>query len=139
MHDLKSRYFRRLVRRGRVPLRPGVARLMQEARSAGLRIAIVTSSTRATMRAILRHSLGSALMQEIELMVCGEEVERVEQDHGVAQQFGPRIGGGKHRRGHAVGLLEHLAGLRQALFLVSVEESIARLAFENPVKLPDQV
>ncbi|HUR40547.1 MAG TPA: HAD-IA family hydrolase [Verrucomicrobiae bacterium] len=76
VHDLKSRYFRRLVRRGRVPLRPGVARLMQEARAAGLRIAIVTSSTRATLRAILQHSLGASLMQEIELMVCGEEVER---------------------------------------------------------------
>ena len=31
VHALNSRYFRRLVRRGRVPLRPGVARLMTEA------------------------------------------------------------------------------------------------------------
>lgn len=74
VHDLKSRYFRRLVRRGRVPLRPGVARLMQEARSAGLRLAIVTSASRATLKPILRHSLGAALMQEIELLVCGEDV-----------------------------------------------------------------
>lgn len=76
VHDLKSRYFRRLVRRGRVPLRPGVARLMQEARSAGLRIAIVTSASRATLKPILRHSLGAALMQQVELLVCGEDVER---------------------------------------------------------------
>jgi HAD superfamily hydrolase (TIGR01509 family) len=76
VHDLKSRYFRRLVRRGRVPLRPGVARLMQEARSAQLRIAIVTSASRATLRPLLRHSLGAALMQEVEVLVCGEDVER---------------------------------------------------------------
>ena len=76
VHDLKSRYFRRLVRRGRVPLRPGVARLMHEARSAGLRIAIVTSASRATLKPILRHSLGATLMQQIELLVCGEDVER---------------------------------------------------------------
>ena len=75
VHDLKSRYFRRLVRRGRVPLRPGVARLMQEARSAGLRIAIVTSASRATVRPVLRHSLGAALMQQVELLVCGEDVQ----------------------------------------------------------------
>jgi HAD superfamily hydrolase (TIGR01509 family) len=75
VHDLKSRYFRRLVRRGRVPLRPGVARVMQEARSAGLRLAIVTSASRATVRPILRHSLGAALMQQVELLVCGEDVE----------------------------------------------------------------
>lgn len=75
VHDLKSRYFRRLVRRGRVPLRPGVARLMQEARSAGLRLAIVTSASRATVRPILRHTLGAALMQEIEVLVSGEDVQ----------------------------------------------------------------
>jgi HAD superfamily hydrolase (TIGR01509 family) len=75
VHDLKSRYFRRLVRRGRVPLRPGVARLMQEARNAGLRLAIVTNASRATVRPLLRHSLGAALMQEVELLVCGEDVQ----------------------------------------------------------------
>lgn len=75
VHDLKSRYFRRLVRRGRVPLRPGVARLMNEARGAGLRIAIVTSASRATLKPILRHSLGATLAQQIELLVCGEDVE----------------------------------------------------------------
>jgi HAD superfamily hydrolase (TIGR01509 family) len=76
VHDLKSRYFRRLVRRGRVPLRPGVARLMQEAKTAGLRIAIVTSASRATLKPILRHSLGAALAQAIDVLVCGEDVER---------------------------------------------------------------
>lgn len=74
VHDLKSRYFRRLVRRGRVPLRPGVARLMREARAEGLRLAIVTSASRATVKPILRHSLGAALSREIDVLVCGEDV-----------------------------------------------------------------
>lgn len=74
VHDLKSRYFRRLVRRGRVPLRPGVARLMREARAAGVRLAIVTSASRATVKPILNHSLGAALAQEVEVLVCGEDV-----------------------------------------------------------------
>ena len=75
VHDLKSRYFRRLVRRGRVPLRAGVARLMLEARAEGLRIGIVTSASRATLKPILRHSLGVGLLEEIEVLVCGEDVE----------------------------------------------------------------
>lgn len=75
VHELKSRYFRRMVRRGAVPLRPGVARLMQEARAAGLRIGIVTSASRATLKPLLRHSLGAELMKEIELFVCGEDVQ----------------------------------------------------------------
>jgi len=74
VHALKSRYFRRLVRRGRVPLRPGVARLMAEARVEGLRLAIVTSASRATLRPILRHSLGAELVQQVDVLVCGEDV-----------------------------------------------------------------
>lgn len=75
VHRLKSRYFRRLLRRGQVPLRPGVARLMREARAAGVRIGIVTSASRATLKPFLRHSLGAELMSGIDLLVCGEDVE----------------------------------------------------------------
>lgn len=76
VHELKSRYFRRLVRRGRVPLRPGVARLMHEARADGVRIAIVTSASRATLRPFLRYVLGPERVGDIELMICGEDVAR---------------------------------------------------------------
>ena len=75
VHELKSRYFRHLVRKGRVPLRPGVARLMNEARAEGLRLAIVTSASRATLRPILRHCLGDALMRENDVLVCGKDVQ----------------------------------------------------------------
>ena len=75
VHALKSRYFRRLVRRGRVPLRPGVARLIAEARSESLRLALVTSASRATLQPILRHSLGAGLVEHLDVLVCGEDVE----------------------------------------------------------------
>jgi HAD superfamily hydrolase (TIGR01509 family) len=74
VHALKSRYFRRLVRHGRVPLRPGVARLLAEARAEGLRLALVTSASRATLKPILRHSLGADLVQQFDVLVCGEDV-----------------------------------------------------------------
>jgi len=74
VHELKSRYFRRMVRRGQIPLRPGVARLMHEAREGGVRIAIVTSASRATLRPFLRYVLGPERVREIELMICGEDV-----------------------------------------------------------------
>lgn len=76
VHQLKSRYFRRLVRHGRVPLRAGVARLLAEAHAAGVRTAIVTSASRATLRPLLRHSLGAEYAGQIDVIVCGEDVER---------------------------------------------------------------
>lgn len=75
VHRLKSRYFRKMLRRGEIPLRPGVARLMREARQAGLRIGIVTSASRATLEPVLEHSLGAGLVGELELVICGDEVE----------------------------------------------------------------
>lgn len=76
VHELKSRYFRRLVRRGRVPLRAGVARLMQEARDHGLRVGIVTSASRATVKPMLRHGLGPQLCACVDVLVCGDDVRR---------------------------------------------------------------
>jgi HAD superfamily hydrolase (TIGR01509 family) len=76
VHALKGRYFRRLVRRGRVPLRPGVARLMAEAAAEGLRLAIVTSASRSTLAPILHHSLGAALVRQFDVLVCARDVTR---------------------------------------------------------------
>lgn len=75
VHRLKSRYFRRMLSHGKVPLRPGVARLIREARAAGLRIGIVTSASRATLDPVLEHSLGLSLASEIDMVICGDEVD----------------------------------------------------------------
>ncbi|MEK6805451.1 MAG: HAD-IA family hydrolase [Pseudomonadota bacterium] len=76
VHGLKSRYFRRLLRRGQIPLRPGVARLMREARDAGLKIGLVTNASRASLKPILRYSLGETLVNALDTIVCGEDVAR---------------------------------------------------------------
>lgn len=73
VHTLKSRYFRRYLRQGRIPLRPGVARLIREASEAGLRIAIVTNASRGTIQPFLRYGLGEDLVARISLVVGGDE------------------------------------------------------------------
>lgn len=75
VHELKSRYFRGYMRHGRVPLRPGVARLMREAREAGLKLAIVTNASRKTLEPVLKYSLGPEMLAEIAVIASGEEVK----------------------------------------------------------------
>lgn len=75
VHELKSHYFKRYMRHGRVPLRPGVARLMREAREAGLQLAIVTNASRKTLEPVLKYSLGPEMMAEIAVIASGEEVK----------------------------------------------------------------
>ncbi len=74
VHALKSKYFRRYMRRGRVPLRPGIARIIREATEQNIRLAIVTNATRKTLNPVLRYILGPALTSVIEVVASGEEV-----------------------------------------------------------------
>jgi HAD superfamily hydrolase (TIGR01509 family) len=44
LHDLKNQYYQKLLSKEAIPLRPGVTRLITEARERGLRLAIATTS-----------------------------------------------------------------------------------------------
>ncbi len=57
LHLAKTALYTRRLAEGRIPLRPGVARLIDEARRTGLRLAIVTTTTPANVIALLEHSL----------------------------------------------------------------------------------
>lgn len=75
VHRLKSRYFRRYLRQGKVPLRPGVARLLREASEAGLRLAVVTNASRTTVQSFLKYGLGKELADRIDLVVGGDQIK----------------------------------------------------------------
>lgn len=75
VHRLKSHYFQRYLRKGQVPLRPGVARLIREADAAGLRVALVSNASRASLQPVLRYGLGEELADRIDLIVSGEDVK----------------------------------------------------------------
>src|SRR5208282_6062317 len=45
LHAAKTKHFLKLVSEGRIPLRPGVERLLGEARRSGLRLAIATTTS----------------------------------------------------------------------------------------------
>src|SRR5262249_40223303 len=75
VHEIKSGYFRRSVRRGEIPLRPGISRLIREAKTAGVRVALVTNASRASLKPILRYGLGQELADDIDLIVSGERVQ----------------------------------------------------------------
>lgn len=58
LHRIKTAHYLRLVDQGQLPLRPGIARLIGEARQAGLRLAIATTTTPENVDALLRANLG---------------------------------------------------------------------------------
>lgn len=58
LHARKTQYYERRAGGGQLALRPGVLRLIHEAREAGLRLAIATTTTPSNIDALLRTPLG---------------------------------------------------------------------------------
>jgi len=57
LHKAKTRHFVRLMESGAIPLRPGIAELIGEARAAGLTLAIATTTTPENVSVLLRTNL----------------------------------------------------------------------------------
>jgi beta-phosphoglucomutase-like phosphatase (HAD superfamily) len=74
LHKAKTRHYTALAASGAVPLRPGVARLLQEARAAGLRLAIATTTTPENVAALLVPALGPEAIGWFEVIGAGDVV-----------------------------------------------------------------
>ncbi|MEN8761086.1 MAG: HAD family hydrolase [Thiogranum sp.] len=59
LHAAKTDIYTSTVSSGDVPMRPGVRRLIDEARQAGLRLAIATTTTPVNVTALLEHNLAA--------------------------------------------------------------------------------
>jgi HAD superfamily hydrolase (TIGR01509 family) len=75
LHGDKTRYFCDLLAAGELPLRTGVRRLLEEARAAGLRLGIATTTTRENVDALLRTTLGEAAIGWFDVIAAGGVVE----------------------------------------------------------------
>ncbi len=72
LHARKTEIFQRLLRSGRIPLRPGVARLLREARGAGLRLAVATTTSAGNVEALLEANLGPGSLGWFEVIAAAD-------------------------------------------------------------------
>ncbi len=74
LHRAKTRHYEALLGEGGIPLRPGVERLLREAREAGYRLAIATTTTPANVTALLENAVGPDALQWFEVIAAGDVV-----------------------------------------------------------------
>ena len=74
LHQAKTRYFKTLVKAGSILLRPGIQRLLQEARGQQVRLAIATTSARDNVIPLLQQLLGPESPGWFEVIATGESV-----------------------------------------------------------------
>jgi HAD superfamily hydrolase (TIGR01509 family) len=58
-HRRKTATYKELVRAGRLPARPGIARIVDEALAAGWSLAVASTSAEESVRAVLEHVVGT--------------------------------------------------------------------------------
>lgn len=72
-HRRKTAHYTAMINSGEVPARPGIARLVDEARAAGWRLAVASTSALPSVQAVLEHAVGPEVAAEFELY-CGDVV-----------------------------------------------------------------
>jgi HAD superfamily hydrolase (TIGR01509 family) len=74
LHAAKTRHYLDMLKAGAIPLRPGVARLLGEARAAGLALAIATTTTPANVVYLLESTLGRESVEWFSVIAAGDVV-----------------------------------------------------------------
>ena len=74
IHADKTKFYSSAVRDGGVPLRDGVARLLDEALIAGCRLAIASTTTAVNVDALLHAAFGPRGLEMFAVIACGDQV-----------------------------------------------------------------
>jgi HAD superfamily hydrolase (TIGR01509 family) len=74
LHQAKTQYYAQLLHQGSIPLRPGVKRLLEEARAQNIRLAIATTSALPNAIALLETTLGPESPDWFEVIAAGDMV-----------------------------------------------------------------
>lgn len=73
LHQSKTAHYTGLMAAGEIELRPGVERLIREARQAGLRLAIATTTSMANITALFDATLGEEVLSWFEVIGAAEQ------------------------------------------------------------------
>ncbi|CAK0748879.1 Protein CbbY, plasmid [Gammaproteobacteria bacterium] len=76
LYAIKTGFFGELVRSGAIPLRPGVEKLLRDAKAAGLRLGIATTTSPHNVRALLESNLGEEAWGWFACIGAGDIVPR---------------------------------------------------------------
>lgn len=92
LHKVKTKHYVNLLESGGIPLRPGVARLIQHLRDANIKVAIATTTTPENVTALLKSTLGDDSPGWFDVIGAGDIVpgKKPEPDiyHWVLEQLG---------------------------------------------------
>ncbi|HKW82698.1 MAG TPA: HAD-IA family hydrolase [Burkholderiaceae bacterium] len=111
IHADKTKLYSSAVRDGSVPLRDGIARLMEEALHAGCRLAIASTTTAVNIDALLQATFGPRGIEMFTVIACGDQVRHKKPAPDIYRLVLQTLGIGPER---AVAFEDSSNGLRSA-------------------------
>ena len=112
LHARKTEHYLRMVDEGAVRLRPGVARVLGQARAEGIALAIATTTSRANIDALLAHTLPPGALGWFSVIGAAEDAPRKKPDPQVFQFVLARL---QLAPDECLALEDSAAGLRAAM------------------------
>lgn len=77
LQDWKTDHYKELIESGQVEPRPGVLRLMDEARAAGLKVAVCSAATKSAAVATVSSLLGKKRWDALDCFLAGNDVAKL--------------------------------------------------------------
>jgi len=80
LHKLKTDYYTQIIESGELPLRPGVARLVDEAVAAGVKLAVCSTSNEKAVHTVVEKLLGPERKARFDVILAGDVVSKKKPD-----------------------------------------------------------
>jgi HAD superfamily hydrolase (TIGR01509 family) len=80
LHRLKTDFYTRIIEAGELPLRPGVARLVDEAIAAGVKLAVCSTSNEKSVHTVVERLLGPERKAKFDMILAGDVVSKKKPD-----------------------------------------------------------
>jgi HAD superfamily hydrolase (TIGR01509 family) len=80
LHERKTALYTQIVESGRLPLRPGVARLVDEAIAAGVKLAVCSTSNERSVNVVVEKLLGPRRKAKFDVILAGDVVSKKKPD-----------------------------------------------------------
>ncbi|KAG2441743.1 hypothetical protein HXX76_003358 [Chlamydomonas incerta] len=92
LQDWKTDKYQQMIGSGDVEARPGVLRLMDEARAAGLKLAVCSAATKSSVVFTLKNLLGEGRFQGLDCFLAGDDVPKKKPDPMIYKVAAERLG-----------------------------------------------
>ncbi|XP_065633516.1 haloacid dehalogenase-like hydrolase domain-containing protein At4g39970, partial [Quercus suber] len=92
LQDWKTERYKEIIKSGALEPRPGVLRLMDEAKAAGKKLAVCSAATKSSVILCLENLIGIERFQSLDCFLAGDDVKEKKPDPSIYLTASNRLG-----------------------------------------------